>query len=177
MPEIPANFFTRSELQGLILKCDELSKQTKCPEQQAALNGLLNGAASLEGILADLEVTPHPVNKALANPNGWASEWFDGKYCVGPMYIGYSQQVLKIPAREKLYLATGRYRLKLGRGDDAEVIESSDKRKLRALLVSYVLRLPEDVPTDAKEYVLQHLFTEECDAVQKQGTAAVDVRH
>ena len=178
MPDIPANFFTRSELQGIILRADELSKQAKCPEQQAALNALLAGAASLEGILAELTVTPHPVNKALANPNGWASSWFDGKYVVGPMLIGYSQQVLKMPGREGTYLATGRYRLTLGRGDDAETVESSDKRKLRALLVSYVLRLPEEVPSDAKEYVLSRMFADDevLDAVQKQGAAEVDVR-
>ena len=142
MPEIPANFFTRSDLQGLILKADELSKQTKCPEQQAALNGLLCGAAALEGILAELAVTPHPVNKALANPNGWSNEWMDGSFSVGPMKIGYSQQVLKIPSRPGSYLATGRYKLTLGRGEDAETVVSADKRKLRALLVSYVLKLP-----------------------------------
>jgi len=180
MPDISANFFTRSELQGMILKADGLRKQTSCPDQDRALLSFILAAADLEGILAELSVTPHPVNKALANPNGWEVVWSEGEYCVGKLRVGYGQQVMRIPGHTKLYLATPRYKLTLGRGEDAEVCISADKAKLKALLVRYVESTP-DVPEDAKAFLLDNLFSdvtyhggvvpEKHDALQKQGAA------
>lgn len=184
MPDICANFFSRSELQGMILKADGLRKQTLCADQDRALLSLLLAASELDGILADLAVTPHPVNKALANPNGWEAVWSDGEYCVGSLRIGYGQQVMRIPGQGRLYLATPRYKLTLGKGPDAEVHISSDRAKLKALLVRYVEAKP-DVPEDARDFLLNNLFSdvayfgvvvpEKHDALQEQSATAVDV--
>lgn len=159
MPAICANYFTRSELQGMILKADGLRKQTSCADQDRALLSIILAASELDGLLADLDVTPHPVNKALANPHGWVSVWSEGEYCAGSLRIGYGQQLMTIPGRPKSYLATPRYKLVLGRGDDAEVHISADKAKLKALLVRYVESVT-DVPEEAKAFLLDNMFSD-----------------
>ncbi len=178
MPDLCANFFTRQEVHQLVLKADGLRRQVTNPELGEALLSFLAGAANLAGVLADLPVSNHRNDKALESTDGWSSVWFDGSYCADAMRIGYAQQVLKTDGGPKtLSFATGRFRLTLGRGEAAETHVSSDKKKLRAELVRYVLSLPESVPADAKEFVLSHVFTEgHDDAACQQGPAEVDVR-
>lgn len=153
MPDIPANFFTRPELQNIILKADSLREVAACPAQKDALTRLLNGAAELEGVLADLPRTSHPNGKALENPNGWAAEWFDNTLTSGEFRLTYGQQVLRIPNKPKSYLATGRFRVTLG--DETHV--SGDQKRLHALLVRY-LEPRTDVSPEHKEFMLSHLF-------------------
>lgn len=166
MPDIPANFFTRTELQAIILKANSLREVATSPDQKDALRHLLIGAAELEGVLAELPATNHPNGKALENPNGWAAEWLDNTLYNDQVVIVYGQQILKMPNRPKFYLATGRFRLVLG--DETHV--SSDQRKLHALLVRYLEPRP-DVTPEHKEFLISNLFGGK-DAVQEQGTAA-----
>lgn len=154
MPDIPANFFTRPELQALILKADTLRKQVKCPEQEAALLQLLLGASSLEGLLAELAVSPHPVNKALDNPNGWEVVWLDGSYTSDEVKIGYGQQVMKIPGNPKSFLATGRMKLTINN----ETYVSCDRSKLHAQLVRH-LDVMSEVPADQKQFLVTTMFS------------------
>lgn len=173
MPDVPANFFHRTDLQATILKANGLLADTPCPTQKAALVKLMCAAAELEGVLADIPPSTHPNCKALANPNGWTSRWLDSTLESGPFKIDYSQQVLDMTVGGKSqYLATGRFRLKLG----AETHTSSDTKKLRALLVRHLHTFP-GVTSGERSFVLDHLFSEGADAVQEQGAAAVDVRN
>lgn len=154
MPDIPANFFTRTELQALILKADTLRKQVKCPEQEAALLQLLLGASSLEGLMAELTPTPHPVNKALENPNGWEVVWLDGSYTSEDVTIGYGQQVMKIPGNPKSFLATGRMKLTIG----GETYVSCDRSKLHAQLVRH-LEPMSGLSANQKDFLITTMFS------------------
>lgn len=180
MPDIPANFFSRPELQALILKADTLRKQVKCPEQAAALLQLLLGAASLEGLLAELPLSAHPVNKALDNPNNWEVVWLDGSYTSEDVTVGYGQQALKIPGQPKSFLVTGRMKLTIA----GETYVSCDRNKLHAQLVRH-LEPMSGLPDDQKQFLITTMFsaptlvngvpTGGTDAVQEQGPAALDV--
>lgn len=162
MPAVVANFFTRPELQALILKADGLGKAAECPSQRAALHRLLCAAAELEGVLADITPTNHPNDKALANPYGWRSEWVDNSVECGPLNIKFGQQILKTSdtAGAKV-VGTDRFRVTLG--DVVHV--SSDRRKLRGLVVTYVDQLV-GVDAQARGFVLDHVFPEAGDALQ-----------
>jgi hypothetical protein len=154
MPDIPANFFTRSELQALILKAETLRKQVKCVEQEAALLQLLIGASLLEGLLAELTTSAHPVNRALDNPNGWEVVWFDSSYKCDKTVIGYGQQVLKIPGNMKAFLATGRMKLTIA----GETYVSCDRAKLHAQLVRHLEPMSE-LPDDQKQFLITTMFS------------------
>lgn len=169
MPDVTANFFTRQELQHIVLKANQLRALATCPDQKAALARLLAGAAELEGVLADLPPTNHPNGKALENPNGWQAKWVENSYTSGGFKLTLAQQVLNIPNYPKSYLGTGRFRLTL----DGETYVSADQRRLHALLVRF-LEPRTDVPAAHKEFLIANLFGGK-DAIQEQGSAALDV--
>jgi len=159
MPVLPANFFTRTELQRLLVRADELLHATQDGELAYCLRQLLTGAANLDGVLAELPVTPHPVNKALENPNNWASAWVGGSCSVhthkGRFRIEYGQQVLKRPNGD--VIGTSRYRIRIGDGEDAEEYTSCDRTNLRNVAFSYLSKF-EDTPADNVRDVLLRLF-------------------
>jgi hypothetical protein len=168
MPAVVANFFTRPELQALILKASGLADATACPAQRTALRRLLAGAVELEGVLAELAPSNHPNDKALANPYGWQSEWVDNSVECGPLNIKFGQQILKTSdtAGAKV-VGTDRFRVTLG---DA-VHVSSDRRRLRGFVVNYMDSLA-GVNASTRAFVLDFVFPEAGDALQVESPAA-----
>lgn len=159
MPEIPANFFTRTELQNIVLKTQALRTQTKSGEQQSALENLCTAAARIDGILADMIKTPHPVNKALDNPNGWTSQWLMGSITTGGYVFQYGQQVLGIPLANKHLLGTDRYKLVLS---DGEVHIDNTHDKLKAIMESHLDSLGEAMSQESRADVMRLFEGDDC---------------
>lgn len=158
MPALPANFFSRLDLQRLVSKARVLLMSTTDDEQARGLRKLLEGASYLDGVLADTTPTTHPSDKALQNPAGWTCRWMDGEFTIPtagePLRIGYGQQVLNDEAGH-LY-ATGRFSLTL----NGRRVVSGDRQLLHSLLVRYIEQAVDPLDEAVKETVLSRLFSE-----------------
>lgn len=161
MPQIPANFYTRSELQRIIARAGELLRDPASADLAHGLSLLVRGAAFLDGGLADMAGGPHPVNRALDNPQGWEAEWslcHSGSFHkLGDprVVVRLWQQRLKRPGHNGQPVPTGRYRVSLGDDEHA----SHDLHKLRDLADAYLRRF-EDVTPELRDWYLERFFTE-----------------
>jgi hypothetical protein len=137
MPTLPANFFSRSELQRILTRAGDLLGQTENTALHQGLQQLMQGAACVEGVLADLPVTPHPVDRALENPNGWSMEWRESHGTVhhaGPPAVEFSLARQFIIRPDRASVPTGRYRVSLG----DKTYTGTDMPLLRNLTVCYL---------------------------------------
>lgn len=148
-----ANFFSRSQLQALLLRAYSLHHQTDDPEQQASLYAVCMAAANLDGYLAEVAQTGHPTHKVLDNANNWTAQWFDNWINVDTFSVGYGQQVLFTP--KHLSFPTTRHRVLLGH--NGKIVTSSDQFLLQATVRSYTEECQLD-PVLAEECVLSRLF-------------------
>lgn len=165
--QLPANFFPRRELQALCLKADELRKQAVDPDLQRGLRRLIDGAAFLEGVLAERTPTTHPTDRALANPSGWTYKWVGGSFsfhgdCGEVVRVGYAQQVL-ITGDPKNFIGTSRYRITLGGDEDnpGEEHISDSLPALRAEVEYYLNRHKTLINEAARENFMATLFSTE----------------
>lgn len=156
MSQLPANFFTRQELQRLISRADDLLRSTHLStELRSSLTHLLNGTARLDGLLAELPITNHPNDRALINCFGWQSLWREaGSWIDHAHGFRFScwQQFL-----ERLHnpaIATGRWRVRLGEDEHT----SSDRRMLINLTICYVTKFRDQVTQDVRDRCVDHLL-------------------
>ena len=166
-----ANFFSRSQLQSLLLRAYSLQHQTNDPEQQANLYAVCMAAANLDGYLAEIAQTGHPTHKVLDNTNNWTAQWFDNWITVDDFAVGYGQQILFTP--ERLNFTTTRHRVLLGR--NGKVVTSSDQFLLQATVRSYTEECQLD-PVLAEECVLSRLFGGLNYPIQQPSSETLDVR-
>lgn len=161
MPEIPANFPSRTELQSLILRATDLAKASH-GELPLLLTDLVTAASNIEGFLADLAVThgQHAVYRSvLDNPNGWEAAWAESTCMLhtrkGVFYVKIGQQILK--ANGNIF-GTGRYRVMLG--EPAVITVSTNQQLLRQLIERYLQEFEDVIPSSLRESVLDHYFVQ-----------------
>lgn len=157
MSILPANLFSRTELQSLITRADELCKQTKNNEQQVLLLNISRALAAFDGYLSELPITTHPTSKALANGNNWSSSWV-GSEIVTPgdkhnrFRFSYSQQMLRSP--NGLAILTGRHKVILGEDDDGTEVVDTDYATIRLYVSRYITENESDLPEKFREAIL-----------------------
>lgn len=174
MPALPANFFTRTELQSVITRAEAFRRHETNHELQDALAKLRDAAASVDGCLSDLCLSAHPVNKALDNPNGWSSSWFGGEITTpgtpGERFrFAYAQQILRMPCG--LVVTTGRYKLTEGEDDTGVTTVTTDRSVLRATVVRYATVYTQKTPANFRDKLLAMFQEDDCNAVQEQSPA------
>jgi hypothetical protein len=169
MPEIPANFPCRTELQSLILRASDLVKASH-GELPLLLTDLVTAASNIEGFLADLAVThgQHAVYRSvLENPNGWEAAWAESTCMLhtrkGVFYVKIGQQILKANGN---MIGTGRYRIMLG--EPAVVTISTNQQLLRQLVEKYLQEFEDVIPESLRENVLDHYFVQTDDRPKQE---------
>lgn len=158
---LPANFFSRQELQKLILSILRLLPNTSDADLRSGLTTMLAGVACVEGTLAEISPTRHPTHRVLANPYQWRSRWQEmggGRYHETQFEFQLWQQVLE---SGDIVLPTGRFRVKLG---DTEYV-SSDKQLLMNRTICYMSQYDKQIPRAVRDGYLDAFAQETDDAV------------
>jgi hypothetical protein len=179
--KLPANGFTRLELQSLITKAIGLlpASEQHLPDLAVLTNSLLIAAAALEGFLAEQIVTassPLSDKQAVANPHNWRYEWLGStintQTRIGTFCLRCEQQTLLLP--QERYLGTGRFRVTTTdpKTNETTTHVSLDPCVLRDCVVAYVERFADAIPHKMYEQLLSTDFPERGHAVQDDKAVA-----
>jgi len=149
---LPANFFTRASLQSLSARTQGLIRDTNDLELLLRLQELQQAAINLDGTLADIPPSTHPVDRVLANPDNWTATWVKQSWHFQPGLdvVVHRQQLSRGP----ILNVTNRLRVQLGTG---ELVQIRDPAEACDMIRSYLTPHRDELPRNMVESCLASL--------------------
>lgn len=154
MAAIPANCFTRRELQMLAVKAANLAGDAVDQNLATLLQGLCRASAAVAGWLADQEHLERLRN--VLEPAGYGFEWREQSVTVhtalGAFYYCLSEQYMIAPTG--VAYQTGRFRLICGEAR----YEALSRDELRPLAERYLADFDKVIPEGTRDACLAVFF-------------------